>query len=107
MAELIAFFSRKDENYVNGMLKKLDIGNTEVAARIIQGLTEGELFRIEPVQAYSKDYNECIAQAQADQKRDARPELKTWPEHLEPYDMVYLGYPKMEYRFSCVSCASR
>lgn len=93
MAELIAFFSRRDENYVNGMLKKLDIGNTEAVARIIQELTGGELFQIEPVQAYSKDYNECIAQAQADQKRDARPELKTWPESLEPYDMVYLGYP--------------
>lgn len=93
MAKLIAFFSRRDENYVNGMLKKLDIGNTEAAARIIQELTGGELFQIEPVQAYSKDYNECIAQAQADQKRDARPELKTWPESLEPYDVVYLGYP--------------
>lgn len=93
MAELIAFFSRRDENYVNGMLKKLDIGNTEAAARIIQELTGGDLFQIEPVQAYSKDYNECIAQAQTDQKRDARPELKTWPENLEPYDMVYLGYP--------------
>ena len=47
MAELIAFFSRRDENYVNGMLKKLDIGNTEAAARIIQELTGGELFQIE------------------------------------------------------------
>ncbi len=94
MAELIAFFSRRDENYVNGMLKKkLDIGNTEAAARIIQELTGGELFQIEQMQAYSKDYNECIAQARADQKRDARPELKTWPVSLGPYDVVYLGYP--------------
>lgn len=93
MAELIAFFSRPAENYVNGMLKNLDIGNTEVAAHIIRELTGGELFRIEQAQAYSKDYNECIAQAQADQKRDARPELKTCPESMEPYDVVYLGYP--------------
>ena len=27
--KLVAFYSRADENYVNGMLKKLDIGNTE------------------------------------------------------------------------------
>lgn len=104
MAELIAFFSRRDENYVNGMLKRLDIGNTEAAASIIQELTGGELFRIEPERAYSEDYNECIAEAQADQKRDARPELKTYPENIELYDVIYLGYPKMEYGFNCVSC---
>lgn len=93
MAVLIAFYSRRDENYVNGMLKRLEVGNTEVAAGIIQKLTGGELFRIEQVQAYSKEYNECIAQAQADQKRDARPELKAYPESMEPYDSIYLGYP--------------
>lgn len=93
MAELIAYFSRRDENYVNGMLKNLDIGNTEAAAGIIQELTGGELFRIEQIQAYSKKYNECIAQAQADQKRDARPELMAYPESINKYDVIYLGYP--------------
>lgn len=93
MAELIAFFSRKDENYVNGIIRSLDIGNTEVVAGIIRELTGGELFQIEQVQAYSKDYNECIAQAQADQKRDARPELKSYPESLDSYDIIYLGFP--------------
>ena len=93
MAELIAFFSRRDENYVNGIISSLDIGNTEVVAGIIKELTGGELFQIEQVQAYSKDYNECIAQAQADQKRDARPELKTYPESLDSYDVIYLGFP--------------
>lgn len=93
MADLIAFFSKKDENYVNGMLKKLDVGNTEVAAGIIQKLTGGDLFKIEPVLDYSPNYNECVAEAQEDQKREARPELKTYPESIEPYDVIYLGYP--------------
>lgn len=91
--QLIAFYSRAEENYVNGMLKKLDVGNTEVAAGMIQKLTEAELFKIDQVQAYSGDYNECIAQAQADQKRDARPELKSYPESIDEYDTIYLGYP--------------
>ncbi len=93
MAEMIAFFSRRDENYVNGMLKWLDIGNTEAAAGMIQELTGAKLFRIDPAQAYSKDYNQCIAQAQADQRRDARPELKEYPEGMEGCDVIYLGYP--------------
>lgn len=91
--KLIAFYSRADENYVNGQLKKLDIGNTEVAAGMIKELTDADMFKMEQVQAYSKDYNECIAQAQADQKRDARPELKNYPESMEEYDEIYLGFP--------------
>lgn len=91
--KLIAFYSRADENYVNGQIKKLDIGNTEVAAGMIKELTDADMFKLEQVQAYSKDYNECIAQAQADQKRDARPELKNYPESMEEYDEIYLGFP--------------
>lgn len=90
---LIAFYSRADENYVNGMIKTLDRGNTEVAADIIQQLTDAKMFKIEQIQPYSKDYNECIAQAQADQKRNARPEIKNYPETIEPYDVIYLGFP--------------
>lgn len=93
MAEIIVYFSRKDENYVSGTIKKLDIGNTEVAAGFLQKLTGAELFKLEPMQEYSKNYNECIAQAQADQRRDARPKLKTYPENLTQYDTIYLGYP--------------
>lgn len=90
---LIAFYSRADENYINGEIKTLDIGNTEVAAGIIQEFTGADIFKIEQAQAYAKDYNQCIAQAQADQKRNARPELKHYPENIEQYDTIYLGYP--------------
>lgn len=93
MAEIIVYFSRRDENYVGGTLKKLDRGNTEIAAGFLQELTGAELFKLEPMQEYSKDYNECIAQAQADQRRGARPELKTYPENLTQYDTIYLGFP--------------
>lgn len=93
MAELIAYFSRKDENYVNGTLKTLEVGNTEVAAGMIQKLTGAGMFQIEPLQAYAKDYNACIAQAKADQQRDARPELKEYPESIDAYDTIYLGFP--------------
>lgn len=93
MASIIIYFSRKDENYVNGMIKNLTIGNTEIVAGMIQKLTGADIFKVEPIQPYSKNYNECIAQAQADQNRNARPELKNYPESLEQYDTIYLGYP--------------
>lgn len=91
--KLIAFYSRADENYVNGTIKTLKTGNTELAAGIIQELTGADLFKIEQVRPYAKNYNECIAQAQADQQRNARPELKRYPESIADYDIIYLGYP--------------
>ena len=93
MAELIAFFSRRDENYVNGVLKMLDKGNTETAAEILQKLTGADLFQIVPARAYPKDYRECTALAKEEQKRDARPKILNWPASLDRYDTVYLGYP--------------
>ena len=91
--KLVAFYSRTGENYVSGMIKNLDIGNTEIAAGMIAELTGADMFRIEQAQPYSKSYNECISQAQADQNRDARPELKDYPETLDNYSVIYLGFP--------------
>jgi flavodoxin len=90
---LIAFYSRADENYVNGVIKTLKVGNTQVAVGFIQELTGGDVFKIEQIQPYAKDYNQCIAQAQSDQRRDARPELKGYPDSIDEYDTIYLGYP--------------
>lgn len=91
--ELIAFYSRADENYVNGQIKTLQTGNTKIAAEMIRELTGADLFQIRQAQPYAKSYNECIEQARADQRRGARPELISWPESLDNYDVIYLGYP--------------
>lgn len=58
---LVAYYSRADENYVSGQIKTLKIGNTEVAAGIIEKLTGADVFKLEQVQPYAKDYNTCIA----------------------------------------------
>lgn len=93
MAKLIAYFSREDENYFNGALRVIQEGNTQIAAKQLQELTGADLFKIDPIQPYAKDYNTCIEEAQEDQKRNARPELKTYPKNLDAYDTIYLGYP--------------
>lgn len=93
MAALIAYFSRADENYFSGALRTIEVGNTEIAAKMIQKETGADLFCIAPLQPYAKDYNTCIEEAKNDQKRDARPELKSYPESLDNYDTIYLGYP--------------
>lgn len=91
--KLIAFYSRADENYVSGMMRMLDVGNTEVAAGMINKLTGADTFKIEQITPYAKGYNDCIEQARADQQRNARPELKAYLENIDEYDEIYLGYP--------------
>lgn len=93
MSELIVYFSRTGQNYVNGAIKTLKVGNTEIVAKMLQSKTGADIFKINPLVNYSDDYNECIEQAKDDQKRNARPELTKYPESIEQYDTVYLGYP--------------
>lgn len=90
---LVAYYSRAGENYVSGTLKQLEVGNTEVAAGMINELIDADMFKIQQRQEYPKSYNECIAVAQEDQRKGARPALKAFPESIEQYDTIYLGYP--------------
>jgi flavodoxin len=73
---LIAYFSRAGDNYVGGNIVNLPVGNTEIAARVIEKQTGGDLFKIDPVREYSSDYTACTKEAQAELRVDARPELR-------------------------------
>ena len=46
---LIAYYSRKGQNYVNGSIKNLAKGNTEVVAEFVQKAVGGDLFEIDTV----------------------------------------------------------
>lgn len=91
--ELIAYFSRRGGHYINGSIKSLPVGHTEVVASLLEKITGADLFKIDPVEEYSADYCVCIDQARQDLQRGIRPELKSWPDSLESYDVIYLGYP--------------
>ena len=91
--EIVIYYSRAGNNYVNGVIKNLPVGNTEVAAQTISEITGADLFKIEQEDPYSDDYSECIEEAKLDQQRGFRPELKAYPENLDGYKTVYLGYP--------------
>jgi flavodoxin len=93
MKSLVVYYSRKGSNYAGGGLKNLPVGNTEVAAGIIQRLTGGDSFRIETVKAYPAGYEETTRVAQLEQRRDARPEIAGIVKDMDQYDVVFLGYP--------------
>lgn len=90
---LIAYYSRKGQNYLGGNIVELTVGNTEVIAKKIQVLVGGDLFEIDTVKLYPKDYTETTKVARDELSTGARPELSALPVNMDDYDTIYLGYP--------------
>ena len=93
MAILIVYYSRKGQNYWSGSIVDLKKGNTERVAEFIQKAVGGDLFEIETVKEYSKDYMACTEEAKKELREHARPELKRYPESIDQYDTIFVGYP--------------
>ena len=93
MPSIVIYFSRAGENYVNGEIKKLQKGNPQIAAEIIQKAAGSDIFRVEPLVKYSEDYSQCVEEAKSDLQRNARPELEAYPDNIGQYDTIYLAYP--------------
>lgn len=90
---LIIYYSRKGQNYVNGSIRELSKGNTEIVAEFIQKAVGGDLFEIETVKAYSKDYMTCTEEAQEELRAKARPELKHYLDDIGEYDNIFVCGP--------------
>ena len=90
MAILIVYYSRKGQNYWNGSIVDLKKGNTERVAEFIQKAVGGDLFEIETVKEYSKDYMTCTEEAKTELREHARPELKRYPESIGKYDTIFV-----------------
>ena len=90
---LIVYYSRMGENYWNGSVKSIAKGNTERVAEFIQNAVGGDLFEVETVQPYSESYMTCIEEAKQELRENARPEIKAFPDSLEDYNTIFVGYP--------------
>ena len=90
---LIAYFSQSGENYVNGKIISLPIGNTEIIAGKINELTGFDLFKIESLDPYPSDYKETTRIAKIEHNEDIYPKMKTAAPDLSAYEIIYLGYP--------------
>ena len=90
---LIAYYSRKGQNYVGSRIVNLPVGNTEVAAKMAQAIAGGDLFEIQTVKSYPVDYTETTKVATVEKRTNARPELSTHVMNMEQYDTILLGYP--------------
>ena len=84
---LIIYFSRADENYGVGYIDK---GNTEVVAEYVRDLVGADMFKIEPLVPYAKDYETCIEEAK---KRVGNAPIKTTLNDISEYEVIYIMSP--------------
>lgn len=90
---LIVYYFRKGENYCNGSIKSIVKGNTERVAEFIQNAVSGDLFEVDTVKPYSESYMTCIEEAKQELRANARLEIKAFPDNLEEYNTIFVGYP--------------
>ncbi len=90
---LIIYYSRKGENYFSGDIRSVRKGNTEYVAEFIAEAVGGDLFEIETVREYSKDYMECTREAKDELSNKARPELKRYLDNIDGYENVFICGP--------------
>ena len=90
---LLVYFSRAGENYFNGGRTHLDVGNTEVLARMIGSRISCDIYRIQSVDPYPDDYDAAVERNVREQQTDARPPIANPLESIDRYDTVLLGSP--------------
>ena len=64
-------------------------GTTRGVAEALSEATGGDLFEIAPAEAYSNVY----LQSNSEIRSNARPALDSTVDHIEDYDIVFVGYP--------------
>ena len=84
---LIIYFSRADENYAVGYVDK---GNTEYVAEYVQEFTNADMFKVEPLVPYAKDYQTCIKEAKM---RIGNAPIKESIKDISKYEVIYIMTP--------------
>ena len=84
---LIIYFSRADENYSVGYIEK---GNTEYVAEYVSEFTNADIFKVEPLVPYAKDYQTCIKEAK---ERIGNAPIKYKINDISKYEVIYIMTP--------------
>lgn len=90
---LLAYFSRPGENYYRGGRRNLEVGSTEVLARMVIDLVDADRYRIEAAEPYSSDYDATVARNVDEQNSDARPAIANPLDSISQCDTVLVAAP--------------
>ncbi len=93
MKHLVIYYSRRGQNYVNGSIINLAKGNAEIITEYIRNAVGADVFEVDTVKPYDKDYMVCIEEAKAELRAKARPELKEMLSDISGYDTIFIVGP--------------
>lgn len=68
-------------------------GTSEIKATYITGLTQADLYKIEPTTPYSKNYEECYPIALNEKETNARPSILNPIASVDEYTDIFICYP--------------
>ncbi len=74
---------------INGQV----LGNTQYMAQVIQEITGGDIFRIEPATPYPTDHSTLVSLASQEQSSNACPAIRGSVSNMDDYDVIFVGYP--------------
>ena len=90
---LVIYYSRKGQNYVNGSIKNLPEGNTEIVAEFIRDAVGSDLFEVKTKKTYAEDYRKCTEEAKEEIKNQVFPELIEQLDSVADYDSIVVAGP--------------
>ena len=93
MKNLVIYYSRRGQNYVNGSIQNLPKGNAERIAEFIKNAVGADVFEVDTVKPYDKNYMVCIEEAKAELRAKSRPELKEMLSDISEYDNIFIVGP--------------
>lgn len=68
-------------------------GNTRSLAKQIAEAAGADIFEVVPVKAYPEEYGAVVEQAKREIEAGYRPAIKSRPENLDQYDVIFVGSP--------------
>ena len=87
---LVAFFSRKGENYLVGSIKE---GTGEILAKEAASMLSAPVYEIASEKGYPEDYEECSKAAKAERDSNERPSLRFPLPDSSGLESLILVYP--------------
>lgn len=90
---VVVYFSRAQENLVDGSMQNLVIGNTQCLAEKIACQLNCSTYALEPVVPYPKRYKETLIRAELEKGKQLLPEIKALPHDFSDESVIFLGFP--------------
>ncbi|MTD39026.1 flavodoxin [Erwinia sp. CPCC 100877] len=90
---VVVYFSRAEENLIDGKILNLTCGNTKILAEKIACRLNCPAYPLEPVVSYPKNYEKTLVRAEMEKNRKLLPEIKPVPYDFTNEPVIFLGFP--------------